>query len=179
MSRYNFLRFLTWNCSYVCQDPFVQNLKRPLFNAFVVFFIIYCLELKAKRKKSKEENEAPRGRSTKMKLSMSHSFPKSSHLHEKNHLNPQSYRSIPLFENGIQFGKKLIPNNRLDYNAGANGSIFNEKTNNIKVEVKTECPESDPDEGAQDDDVPLSSILKKNKSDFSCPVLEPNVKLEV
>lgn len=145
----------------------------------LLFFIIYCLELKAKRKKSKEENEAPRGRSTKMKLSMSHSFPKSSHLHEKNHLNPQSYRSIPLFENGIQFGKKLIPNNRLDYHAGANGSIFNEKTNNIKVEVKTECPESDPDEGAQDDDVPLSSILKKNKSDFSCPVLEPNVKLEV
>ena len=134
--------------------------------------------MKAKRKKSKEENEAPRGRSTKMKLSMSHSFPKSSHLHEKNLLNPQSYRSIPLFENGIQFGKKLIPNNRLDYHGGA--AIFNEKTNNIKIEVKTECPDSDPDEGAQDDDIPLSSILKKNKkSDFSCPILEPNVKLEV
>jgi len=135
-------------------------------------------KLKAKRKKSKEENEAPRGRSTKMKLSMSHSFPKSSHLHEKNLLNPQSYRSIPLFENGIQFGKKLIPNNRLDYHGGA--AIFNEKTNNIKIEVKTECPDSDPDEGAQNDDIPLSSILKKNKkSDFSCPILEPNVKLEV
>ena len=50
---------------------------------------------------------------------------------------------------------------------------------NIKLEVKTECPESDPEDGAQDDDVPLSSILKKNDSDFSCPVLEPNVKLEV
>ena len=48
------------------------------------------------------------------------------------------------------------------------------------MEVKTECPDSDPDEGAQDDDIPLSSILKKNKkSDFSCPILEPNVKLEV
>ena len=150
--------------------------------------ILYCLELKAKRKKSKEENEAPRGRSTKMKLSMSHSFPKSSnHLHEKNQFLEQSYRSIPLFENGIQFGKKLIPNNRLDYSHGgsiSNGPILNGsilKANNIKLEVKTECPESDPEDGAQDDDVPLSSILKKNtgNSDFSCPMLEPNVKLEV
>ena len=157
--------------------------KKPKTSGSIqnLLLILYCLELKAKRKKSKEENEAPRGRSTKMKLSMSHSFPKSSnHLHEKNQFLEQSYRSIPLFENGIQFGKKLIPNNRLDYSHGgsiSNGSIL--KANSIKLEVKTECPESDPEDGAQDDDVPLSSILKKNNSDFSCPALEPNVKLEV